>query len=304
MKKKAELIRNMTLLVAFTILYLVIDIAVQKTGYLQFGSYVGLKSFLPPVLGILWGPVGVLGTCAGCMISTAVLHNGIREMCGEIAANIIMGIGAWELWHTFSGTHRIQLKTIKLYLKYIAMMIVLSICCGIAGYLIIGRDAALPLAMSYFSMGMFVGVPIIILFGSLLGVINTVPARYKMEPDASYILKNTPESIEAGNEVLEETAMANRIKMKKIFEVQSCVEELSLRIFKHFPDVELRIELMYGDAISIRMIYNSKRFNPFKKGADEDEIDLISLNLLKHRALRASSRHSYAAGENQVHVVV
>ena len=208
MKKKAELIRNVTMFIAFTILYLVIDIAVQKTGYLQFGSYVGLKSFLPPVLGILWGPVGVLGTCAGCMISTAVLHNGIREMCGEIAANIIMGIGAWELWHTFSGTHRIQLKTIRLYLKYIAMMIVLSICCGIAGYLIIGRDAALPLAMSYFSMGMFVGVPIIILFGSLLGVINTVPARYKMEPDASYILKNTPESIEAGNEVLEETAMA------------------------------------------------------------------------------------------------
>lgn len=304
MIKKTEVIRYICLFVAFMILYFTIDIAVQKTGYLKFGSYVGLKSFVPLVLGILWGPVGAVGSCAGCMLSTAVLHNGIREMCGEIVSDLIIGIGIWELWHIFSGTHRIQLKTVKQNLKYILMVTVLSICCGIAGYVIIGKEAAVPMMMSYFSMGIFVGMPIIILFGSLLCVTVIVPSRYDTKPDASFTLKNTTESFAAGNETLEETAMANKIKMSKVFEIQSCVEELSIRIFKHFPDVELRIELLYGDAISIRMIYNSKRFNPFQKRADEDEVDLISLNLLKHRALRAASRHSYAAGENRIHVVV
>lgn len=304
MAKRAEHIRNLTMLVMFIAVYVMLDVAVQLTGYLNFGTYVGLKSFLPLVFGVFWGPLGVLGSCIGCVITTAVLHNALRDMALEIIANIIMGIGAWELWHMASNSHRIQLKTLRNYFDYTGMIMFLSVCCGIAGYLINGKHAAMQIAVSYLSMGVFVGIPIFILFGSLLCVNNTVPSRYEMKPDASFVLENTPESIAAGNEAMEEAAMAKKIKMKKVFETQSCVEELSLRIFKHFPDAKLRIELLYGDAISIRMIYNSKRFNPFRKRSDEDEIDLVSLNLLKHRALRASSRHSYAAGENQIHVVV
>ena len=44
------------------------------------------------------------------------------------------------------------------------------------------------------------------------------------------------------------------------------------------------------------------KYNPFLKEADEDEIDLLSLKLLRHRALRAS--WSYTGGQNLIRVVV
>ena len=50
------------------LLYLVLDLAIQKTGYLGFGPIVGLKSFLPATVGLLFGLYAVLGTCAGCLI--------------------------------------------------------------------------------------------------------------------------------------------------------------------------------------------------------------------------------------------
>ena len=50
------------------------------------------------------------------------------------------------------------------------------------------------------------------------------------------------------------------------------------------------------------MTYNGKKYNPFLTRKDEDEIDIVRLKIIKHRAIRASYRYS---GEvNTVHVVV
>ena len=56
-----------------TLLYLILDLAVQMTGYLSFGPIVGLKNFIPATVGLFFGLYAVLGTCVGCLIGALIL---------------------------------------------------------------------------------------------------------------------------------------------------------------------------------------------------------------------------------------
>ena len=59
---------------------------------------------------------------------------------------------------------------------------------------------------------------------------------------------------------------------------------------------------MYDDTFSVRIAYMGRKYNPLLIGADEDEMDIASLKLIKHRALRASYKYKYE--ENIVHIVI
>ena len=90
--------------------------------------------------------------------------------------------------------------------------------------------------------------------------------------------------------------------MKRVFEIENCLEELYIRIRKKLPEASIcgRVEL--GSTISMRLWVDGAKYNPFLREADEDEVDLLSLKLLRHRALRAS--WSYTGGQNLIRVVV
>ena len=92
------------------------------------------------------------------------------------------------------------------------------------------------------------------------------------------------------------------ISLKRVFELQSCLEELSIRIFKAVPDAKIKVGIIYYDAISIRLDYICKKYNPFKINKGEDILDIMSLKIIKHRALRAS--FVFYKGENKIHVVI
>ena len=82
----------------------------------------------------------------------------------------------------------------------------------------------------------------------------------------------------------------------------SSLEELYIRICKAIPNVRITIKVSYDDTFSIRLSYEERRYNPLLIGKDEDEMDIVSLKLIKHRALRASYRYKY--NENLVHIVI
>ena len=90
--------------------------------------------------------------------------------------------------------------------------------------------------------------------------------------------------------------------MKRICEIQSCLEELSIRIFSRLPGARLRVRVRYGEAISLRLSWEGEKHNPLRIGKDEDELDIAALKIIRHRALRASFKR--VDGENRVHVVV
>ena len=64
----------------------------------------------------------------------------------------------------------------------------------------------------------------------------------------------------------------------------------------------MTINVMYDDTFSIRLAYLGGKYNPLLIGKEEDEMDIASLKLIKHRALRASYKYKYE--ENIVHIVI
>ncbi|MBR6057028.1 MAG: hypothetical protein IKP58_02545 [Victivallales bacterium] len=130
--------------------------------------------------------------------------------------------------------------------------------------------------------------------------------RFRLADGLSALLTKAPESLEQFNEQLEEYAIsqkvAKKIGRKQLFGLQNCLEELYIRICGASPDVKMTINVTYDDTFSIRIAYLGKKYNPLLIGEDEDEMDIASLKLIKHRALRASYKYKYE--ENIVHIVI
>ena len=52
----------------------------------------------------------------------------------------------------------------------------------------------------------------------------------------------------------------------------------------------------------MRLDYAGIKYNPFRINKNEDILDIMSLKIIKHRALRAS--FVYSDKENKIHVVI
>ena len=151
------------------------------------------------------------------------------------------------------------------------------------------------LAWVYGLLGFFAGIPVTIL---LEGVLSLIP----LPDDASFVLQAGAASLNDANAVLEETAREQGISMKRIFEIQSCLEELSIRIFTAMPEASIRVRIRYGEAISAHLNWAGEKYNPLYIEKGEDKLDIAALKIIRHRALRAS--FSRRNGENRVHIVV
>ena len=279
--------------------YALMDLPVRMIGLLPPG--LGLKNFLPVTLGLFLGPYGSLGGCLGCALSGALLSASPLSIATECACVLVVGCGMWGLWHLLSASHRVQLKRPGHYLRYALILAGLSAVCGLLSWRISGEDA-LTVALTYALSGFLVGVPVNILLGSLLCVEPVLPPGYSLKDDAAFDLDPGPDALEAANEILEETAGERGLHMKRVFEVQSCIEELSIRVLGAEPEAKIRVQVRYDDAISLRMAWRGRKYNPLHISRDEDEIDVAGLKIIRHRALRASFR--YQDGRNSVHVVI
>ncbi|MCR5790385.1 MAG: hypothetical protein K6G83_10915 [Lachnospiraceae bacterium] len=291
-------------LVAVT--YLLFDLSVQYTGYLRFSGIVGLKNFLPLVTGLFFGAAGVAGTAVGGLVSGLILQNDAGLILAELLCNLIMSLGFYELYHFFSKEHRIQLKKRKQILRFSAILAGLSVVCGVVGSLVSSASFA-EVFSAYFFLGLLVGLPLCILFSSLLCIKNIIPGRYVRKPDIGFVLDASAESLGLGNEAIEDFALAKKIGMKRVFEVENCLEELYIRVIKALPETRLTTEIYFSDvqvsdSVSVHVYYPGERYNPLFIGGDEEEMDLIGLNLLRHRALRASC--TYIDRENRIHIVL
>jgi hypothetical protein len=413
------------LVICSACVYFLADLPVQMTEFLQYGSFIGIKNFLPTTLGLLFGPYGVLGAAIGCTATAIILHTPISLMLLEWLCIVLPGIGIWLLWHIGSSSPRIRFKHISSYLRYIVILLLLHAICGGLSRFFIEGGAFWDIMIAYVSLSILVGIPINILFNGVLcldlvlpptyylansadsitvqanpsainelleflddisqkKVIATVkkkeyqntleeiflriikakatggihvqisltqvmsavftyegpqfnPLRPHADDDESdkaglamfrhrtlhsqyihrggmniihflttdglvSILTSAPETLERFNEQLEEYASSLEIGKKQLFALQNCLEELYIRICKAIPNVKITIKVSYDDTFSIRLSYTRRPYNPLLIGKEEDEMDIASLKLIKHRALRASYKYKYA--ENLIHIVI
>lgn len=286
------------------VIYMLADIPVQLTGFLAFGSYIGIKNFLPATLGLLFGPWGAIGGCIGCAAGGLILSTPLNEILLECALILVIGIGMWLVWHLGSTTHRIHFKRLINYMKYLGLLLGLSAIGGLLGFVLLPEDANafLKIFSAYTAMGLLIGIPVNILFNGLLCIEPVLPPWYKMDYPVSGSIDADPQTLGQFNEMLEEFAFGRRINMKRLFEIQNCIEELSIRILGAQPGAKIHIRMDYDDTISARLSYAGEKHNPLIIRKDDDELDIMSLKLVRHRALRAA--YSYKNGENRILIVI
>ena len=286
---KYDLRERLVLTALCALAYFLMDAPLRVTEVLP--PFAGIKNFLPFTLGLFFGLWGVTGCVTGCILSGLATGASVSAILYECVCTMITGLGMFFGWHILSKSHRISFKTIRDYGRYTLLAAVLSMLC-----------LRLPVSAAYFITGMIIGIPVNILFSSVLYIEPVMPRWCSYDYDAVFCLMQGAESLDDANEMIEASALGRGITMKRVFEIQSCLEEILIRILNAVPDAKIHVMLIFEDAISARMHYEGRKYNPFAIGKDEDEIAIMSLKIIKHRALRAS--FAWTAGINKIHVVV
>ena len=225
------------------VIYVFVDIPVLMTGFLP--DYAGIKNSIPFIAGFFYGNYGVIGCCIGCFISSSVMGETFSSMLWECWCLIIIGNCIYYGWHLLSKSHRIHFKKLKHYTRYIILSFIASVLCLNPDYMI-----------SYFLTGILIGLPVNILFGSLLYIEPFVPSFAAVKSDAEFELENVSGSLDKANDFLQDTAMDKGVNLKRVFEIESCLEELSIRIFNAIPDAKIKVKVIYYNAISMRLSYS------------------------------------------------
>lgn len=288
-KKMFHVGMNAKVIFVCALAYALIDFPVQSLRILPV--HAGIKNFLPFSLGLFFGPGGVFGCCIGCVASFGILGLATEEILIECISITITGLGIWYGWHFASKEKEVHFRTVSHYAKYTFLVLVLSVV-----------NLDIRVSFAYFVMGLLVSLPINILFGNILGIDPVLPDGSAIKNDAVFVIDAEAETLEAANETLELTGEEKGAKMKQVFEIQSCIEELSIRILNEIPDAVINVDVKYGYAVSVKLNYKGEKYNPFIIKQGENMLDIMSLRIIKHRALRAS--YSYRSGENFIHVII
>ncbi len=282
--------------------YFLLDFPIRFTGAYEFPACVGIKSFLPFTLGIYCGPSAVAGAALGAVCTGLVCGTGGAECLTEVLCVLLAGMGSWLCWFGLHRSGHIRLERLRDVGIYAAVVLCLSVLCGGIVEIMLGRNGILPVVGILAVTGLLVGLPVNILLGGIFCVTPVLPWFCREEGFIFFELSGGDAGPGAVNEAIESDALRRKIPMKRVFEIENCLEELYIRIRKKLPQAGIcgRVEL--GSTISMRLWVDGEKYNPFLREADEDEVDLLSLKLLRHRALRAS--WSYTGGQNLIRVVV
>ena len=286
---------------AAAVIYFLLDYPIRISGAYNFPTGIGIKSFLPFVFGLYLGPAGTIGAGIGAVFTSFVAKAPLIEWFSEVLCILIIGFGMWFLWFTMNRDGNVRLEKPKDYRNYILLVALLSAISGLAAASIEGLEQFFPTFIGYLVSGYLVSGLIVILLGGIFCLDPVMPSWCEKNSDVVFALTKDV-GLDTVNEQIEETALLKGIGMKRVFEIENCLEEVYLRLRKELPDSDILGRMEIGTTISLRIFAKGKNYDPLAAGKEEDEMDLAGLKLIRHRALRAS--HTYRNGENRVHVVV
>lgn len=284
------------------LIYFLLDFPIRFTEAYQFPDWVGIKSFLPFTLGLFFGPPAVAGAALGAVCTGLVCKTAVFECLTEVLCIFLAGTGCWLCWFAANRNGHIRFERFREVVIYAGIVLGLSVLCGGVSGILLGRSTVLPTVGILAVTGILVGLPVNILLGGIFCVTPLLPWYSREEGIISFMLTSQDRGADAVNESIEMEALQKKIPMKRVFEIENCLEELYIRIRRKLPEAQVTGKVELGSTISMRIWVDGAKYNPFQKEADEDEMDLISLKLLRHRALRAS--WSYSNGQNLIRIVV
>lgn len=284
------------------VVYFLLDFPIRLTGAYGFPDGIGIKNFLPFSCGLFFGPAGVLGAAAGAVLTALAAGTPAVDCAAECLCVLAAGFGSHFLWFALNRDGRIRFERWRELGLYFAMVAVLSLICGALSAALTGGERFFPTVCAYLLSGVLVSLNVNILLGGIFCVEPILPPYSRKPAGIDFVLKPSEPSPDAANEQIEDAALPLKIPMKRVFEIESCLEELYIRIRSAMPAADVYGSIELGTTNSLRIRVPGEKYNPFRAGEGEDEMDLISLKLLRHRALRAS--YAYSSGENRIHIVV
>ena len=302
MEERKYGLKNMLLSVVVSALfYFLLDYPIRLSGAYDFPNGIGVKSFLPFVLGLYLGPSGAVGAAAGATLAARFAGETTVKILAECLCILLIGNGMWAGWFSMNKTGNVRLEKVEDYRHYVLLVGVLSVCCGALTSILAKDESFLFTTVGYLVSGYMVSGLVVILLGGIFCLDPVLPPWCKRKSDIVFHISRD-EGLAMANEQIEDAALLKGVGMKRVFEIENCLEELYIRIKKELPDADIFGRMDMGTTISLRLVAKGKNYDPLAAGAEEDETDLAGLRLIRHRALRAS--HDYREGENRVHVVI
>lgn len=91
-------------------------------------TVVNVAIFLPPILGLMWGPLAVAGTCAGAVLTVpnfvGINGDGLVYILGVAIEIFLSGYLPYFLWHNWKTNCRFFHLTIKVFWKLITILLI------------------------------------------------------------------------------------------------------------------------------------------------------------------------------------
>ena len=285
-----------------TTCYFLIDIFLLSTHVLKFSAFVGIKNVLPIILGMFYGPVGTIGCVLGCVFTHCIINTQFNDFLIEMISIILVSNLSFFIWYFKKKDDRMSLKKKADYYRFGIIVLSSSLISALVALLLKGTHAAVEAFFGYFVMGIFIGIPIIIIVTSVLWVERLSPKSISSYPYFERIIDSTPESFIDFNEQLE--LFAAKLPMKRLFEIENCVEEVMILVKDNVPGFELRVRVQIDDSVSIRFSYPGDKYNPlhFEKNSEVGESS--GIKMIAYRALRASYRYVKRHTTNYIHIVM
>ena len=290
------------------IVYFCFDYFIYITGFLKTYSFVGIKSFLPIVLGLNFGPYGVIGEILAIILKCLLINSTFKFFLIEVIIVTIIGIGSWFFWHLNSYTHRVHFRYYFNYVRYFLIIIFLSLISAIISYYIINNIAFVEVLTWNIFLGLLVGIPIEIIYAGIMNLEPILPPLYQngkrieLFYDIVTTIDSNNESFSNLSEKIQGLCDRYEIDFKRTFEIQNITEELYLRIIEKNPDAIIDTKISFDVNFSLEYIFIGKKFNPLLSYKTDNDEELAGLKIIKHKALLAFYNYNY--GQNLVHIVV
>lgn len=284
--------------------YMAVTLPFLMTDFLGRGLYAGPGYCFPVIMGLLFGRIGILGCLIGCLGGILLFPQSSREAASQLITTAWLSTFPFLLWYMGKNARQVTLSTGRDFIKYALLSLVTS---GGAGF-IYGICLKDPRQMSEtwaftFFWCIAVGIPVIILMLSILGIQPCCPLSAQIPDDLELKISGYREEIGLVNDRIENLCQGKGLDIKTSYRLMSCLEELLLRIMEHGgATMDIRIHIRIGETVLLSVTYCGSPYNPLRTGRREQMEDQISLILIRQMSLRAAYRRVH--DENQIKIVM
>jgi len=282
---------------------LVLDLPVRFSTVVDVPSYLGLKNMLAPMMGLLLGPWGVIGTLLGVLTTGFIGADPIQNIIFEGLCVILESVSLWLLWHAFSQDHRVRFRKATDFIKLLVMLAAVSLASAALSFFFFAGGDFVRVFVVHLFTGSVLGIPVVMLFNMVFCVEPVIPSWCTLSYDVEGVVLDDDDSFDEFSDQLVRYMEETKSSHKEIKSVVDTVTEVYNRINEKVMHEPVKIEIDFNTAtVIIKFEYGGISINPLDIRNDESIAGLAGLRLIQREAVRTS--YKYSMSVNHVTVIL